>query len=257
MAIRVMCPNGHALQVRDDYAGREGLCPHCRARVKVPMLRKVSDDDIAAMLSGPRAIGRVAPADESVHQEPSHNAAGLSGDSLLGSSLLRRHKTCPQCGSVTSATFANCPRCGTPLGAATMAAAAPQSPAPQQCAHSRHFQLEREADVLVVRFAKPESLDQATLTEILRDLGAVANRADCRHLLLNFGDHAGLPSLLLDRLPILKKRLEAKGGKLKICCVGHDLPEDPDSSMLGRALDVWPSEREALLAFEHRGHKHH
>ena len=36
MSIQVVCPNGHVLKVSDDYAGKMGLCPVCKARIKVP-----------------------------------------------------------------------------------------------------------------------------------------------------------------------------------------------------------------------------
>jgi hypothetical protein len=37
MSIRVVCPNGHALKIKDKYAGKAGLCPICKARIKVPI----------------------------------------------------------------------------------------------------------------------------------------------------------------------------------------------------------------------------
>lgn len=36
MSIQVVCPNGHPLTVDDACAGRLGLCPVCKAPVKVP-----------------------------------------------------------------------------------------------------------------------------------------------------------------------------------------------------------------------------
>lgn len=36
MSIQVVCPNGHPLTVEDACAGRLGLCPVCKAPVKVP-----------------------------------------------------------------------------------------------------------------------------------------------------------------------------------------------------------------------------
>ena len=36
MSIRCVCPNGHPLTVSDSLAGKSGLCPLCRAPVRVP-----------------------------------------------------------------------------------------------------------------------------------------------------------------------------------------------------------------------------
>ena len=37
MSIQVVCPNGHVLSVKDCCAGQTGLCPTCKARIKVPL----------------------------------------------------------------------------------------------------------------------------------------------------------------------------------------------------------------------------
>jgi hypothetical protein len=35
MSIALVCPNGHRLRVKDEYAGKRVLCPRCRAVVQV------------------------------------------------------------------------------------------------------------------------------------------------------------------------------------------------------------------------------
>ncbi len=35
MGIQVECPNGHMFKVKDKYAGKKGLCPHCEGQVIV------------------------------------------------------------------------------------------------------------------------------------------------------------------------------------------------------------------------------
>jgi ribosomal protein L40E len=37
MSITVTCPNGHELKIKSKYAGRAGICPHCKARIKIPV----------------------------------------------------------------------------------------------------------------------------------------------------------------------------------------------------------------------------
>jgi len=36
MGIRVCCPNGHKLNVKETQAGRRGVCPHCGAKFMIP-----------------------------------------------------------------------------------------------------------------------------------------------------------------------------------------------------------------------------
>ncbi len=42
MSIRVVCPEGHDLKIKDKYAGRTGRCPLCKSRIKIP----VPDEEI-------------------------------------------------------------------------------------------------------------------------------------------------------------------------------------------------------------------
>ncbi len=125
MAISVKCPNGHVLKVKDECAGKSGLCPHCHSRVFVPMpvhtaeKARISDDEILGVLGPPRKVKAEPPpppppstsALDSVHDAPQQE----SGISLLGSSLFRKQKVCPHCAHAASIAFTNCPRCGTPL----------------------------------------------------------------------------------------------------------------------------------------------
>ena len=77
MSIRVTCPNGHTINVKDSCAGMVGLCPVCKLKVKVPEpAGGMSEDDIITVL-GPH--------------EPSHfhhGSAAEPGDSLASSSSI-------------------------------------------------------------------------------------------------------------------------------------------------------------------------
>ena len=59
MAITAKCPNGHVLKVKDEFAGKSGLCPHCHSRILVPMpvhpieTEGISDDEVLGLLGPP------------------------------------------------------------------------------------------------------------------------------------------------------------------------------------------------------------
>jgi hypothetical protein len=57
MSIPVVCPNGHSLRAQEALAGKSGLCPVCKAPVKVPQgdQREVSEDSILDFLSSQSA----------------------------------------------------------------------------------------------------------------------------------------------------------------------------------------------------------
>ena len=119
MSIRVTCPNGHHLRVKNSFAGKSGYCPYCRAKVRVPAARAFQEDDVMSVLGPPppRPASEPAPEPEVyVHQEPEHGRpAEESGIGLAGSSVIRRAKLCLVCRTLTSFAFSTCTRCGTPL----------------------------------------------------------------------------------------------------------------------------------------------
>lgn len=88
MSIRVVCSNGHTLNVKEKYAGKTGLCPKCKVHVDVPR-RAISDSSIIAILgdhAGAAPAGKVSP------------AANVK-------------TTCPRCHSHLSKDSRACPHC--------------------------------------------------------------------------------------------------------------------------------------------------
>ena len=131
MGITAKCSNGHILKVKDEFAGKSGLCPHCRGRVFVPMpiraqeKARISDDEIMGLLGhdvesvrGPTLAA--APSDSVLddHGNGGHGNGTSHGDTVvnvLGSSATRKTKICPNCLNIASVAFTHCPRCGTTL----------------------------------------------------------------------------------------------------------------------------------------------
>jgi hypothetical protein len=104
MSIQVVCPNGHPLKVADAAAGKMGLCPVCKARVRVPLpdTRQVSEDTILDFL-GPykREPTRERPA----NAEPPPPARNDGGESSS--------KRCGRCNRDIAPSIHVCPYCHT------------------------------------------------------------------------------------------------------------------------------------------------
>jgi hypothetical protein len=114
MWTRVNCPNGHALKVRTKHGGQAGKCPQCAAAVKIPEL---SEEQLFAMID---ALDKSPTAAAAVHQDPKHDTSFQSrplstGDSslLVGSTMLKRLRSCPKCHKQFSAKYTICPHCRT------------------------------------------------------------------------------------------------------------------------------------------------
>ena len=107
MSIRCVCPNGHVLKVKESLAGASGLCPTCRALVKVPLLREqcMSEDAILDIVGqGSRAHF----ADTSKNLDAAADTQISRGDRPD-----TREKHCYKCQREFSATMHICPFCHT------------------------------------------------------------------------------------------------------------------------------------------------
>ncbi len=127
MFLRVKCPNGHALKVPAKFAGRDGVCPVCKAKVPIPPLDRhdVTDDAVLDAL-GPTAtslstVSRYAASrdDLPVHQESDQQESPVSEQDTRAehdddSSLLKIRR-CPQCQRRVPPHFHVCPNCKTYL----------------------------------------------------------------------------------------------------------------------------------------------
>lgn len=56
MGIRVSCPNGHSLNVKEHLAGRVGRCPKCGAPVRIPAVEEAPPPESASGQAPPAAV---------------------------------------------------------------------------------------------------------------------------------------------------------------------------------------------------------
>lgn len=110
MSIEVECPNGHVMKVSDDNAGKTGLCPKCKAKVKVPLPadKEMSEDAILGILGthDPQAKGKLDVSDLAAADAP----PSLQKESE-GTGPAPPKKTCPHCNRAVAAELRICPHC--------------------------------------------------------------------------------------------------------------------------------------------------
>jgi hypothetical protein len=119
MGIRVECPHGHVFKVKDKYAGKKGLCPHCEGQVIVVVPDTLTAHEASQVLQREaiqrrHAAPQQASAGSHVFDDPNEGVAGPSSgtsDSLLGSSVIRHNIKC-KCGEHVPMWYARCPACG-------------------------------------------------------------------------------------------------------------------------------------------------
>ncbi len=123
MGIQVECPNGHTFKVKDKYAGKKGLCPHCEGQVIVqvpdaltanPASDTLQREAIQRRQSHHQTAKPQSASGSHVLDDPSESpspaSSGTSG-SLLGSSVIRHNIKC-KCGQHVPMWYARCPACG-------------------------------------------------------------------------------------------------------------------------------------------------
>ena len=256
MSIKVICPNGHTLQVKSECAGKSGLCPHCNARITVPKAApsSVSEDDLLEILGPPRTVHRVPVSND----PPPSRHAGPPVDSSMQqavavpstSAFLRRKKVCPKCCEIISVSHPDCPRCRTPLSEWTFPVpdeSAMQEGGARSMCH--YLGLRKQGCVIVVRFGEHRILDELIVKKFGEELFHVADRPDCQNLLLNFSGVVGLCSAMLGILLMLRKKMPLKRGNLKLCQVGAEILDVFHATKLGQLFEVLGSEQDGVKAF--------
>ncbi len=103
--------------------------------------------------------------------------------------------------------------------------------------------------VVVVHFGDCRVLDIETADRIGDDLYRLTDEPDCRNLLLCFSGITGLSSVMLGKLLVLRKKMERKRGRIKLCDVGSEINEVFAATKLNRLLDIDTNEAEALKTF--------
>lgn len=128
MGIQVECPNGHTFKVKDKYAGKKGLCPHCEGQVIVQVPDALSANPASDTLQREAIQRRQASQNQPAKHQPAEKpssgshvfddpnegpapASSSTSGSLLGSSVLRHNIKC-KCGQHVPMWYARCPACG-------------------------------------------------------------------------------------------------------------------------------------------------
>jgi hypothetical protein len=105
MSIRVVCPNGHVLNVKDSMAGTKGLCPTCRAVVEVTPPAATLEDEILGLL------GTMEPhSNGSASTKPKAERTRVDGAELRATTP---KKACSRCHREIDLAAHICPHCHT------------------------------------------------------------------------------------------------------------------------------------------------
>lgn len=107
-----------------------------------------------------------------------------------------------------------------------------------------------EADgVRVVRFQVRQLFDERTVREVADQLFAAAPSSGPIRMIVDFSGVDMVSSSLLGKLILLQRRVDASGGKLRLCEMSSSVRAVFKTSNLDRLFGIDRDRREALEAF--------
>jgi anti-sigma B factor antagonist len=90
---------------------------------------------------------------------------------------------------------------------------------------TRRLEVETVGRVTVASFRDERIVNDDVIEDLGEEFKSLVGRRGVRNVLLNFGRVKALSSAALAKLFGLKKRVEAAGGQLRLCCVHPELME--------------------------------
>jgi anti-anti-sigma factor len=100
----------------------------------------------------------------------------------------------------------------------------------------------KNGEMTVVRLGKYFVLDELTVNKISNELLGVADRSDCHRLVLDFSGVTQLSSAMLAQLLKLRRKMESKGEKLRLCGLDSQLRSVFATTRLDRLFDITDNE---------------
>jgi len=111
----------------------------------------------------------------------------------------------------------------------------------------RHLQVTTEGDVFVVRFLE-RRLIAALPGAIGEEFNAIVAQEDCQKLVLSFSGVELLSSEMLGRLIVLHRKMQQKGGQLKLCQIHPNVRQIFVITKFNTIFDIEDTEESSLVA---------
>lgn len=113
----------------------------------------------------------------------------------------------------------------------------------------RHIELYESGDVTVVHFKDRKIIEDLGIQELGQELCGLVDRNHRTKLCLNFSNVDFLSSGVLGQLITLDKKIKARQGALKLCCIQPAIMEVFSITQLNKVFDIYRNEADALAAF--------
>lgn len=114
----------------------------------------------------------------------------------------------------------------------------------------RSLQVRTENDVVVARFTDERLTEDVAIANVGEELRSLVADENCRKLLLSFAIVTYLSTTMLGKLISISRKLNERGGELKLCKLCPNIQEIFRLTKLDHIMDIRDSESDGLTAFE-------
>jgi anti-anti-sigma factor len=112
----------------------------------------------------------------------------------------------------------------------------------------QHFTADTRGDLTIIHFAPEVLLTGPIAQEVGASLSRLIEVQGCRRLVLNFANVGGLTSLMIAKLLVVHKAIQAKGGRMVVCEVNEVIREILDLVKVTTLVPISPTEQDALAS---------
>ena len=111
------------------------------------------------------------------------------------------------------------------------------------------FELQQQGDVTIIRFIKSRIFDSNTLQQLGDSLFRIVDEEGASKLVVNLGEVSFLSSVALNRLILLKKKIQQQDGELKLVELKPEIQRVFEISRLDTFFDILDQQATAVEQF--------
>ena len=108
--------------------------------------------------------------------------------------------------------------------------------------------IQKQNDVAVVSFATSRILDQSNVQQLGEEFDALVDTYNLGKIVVNFVGVSYMSSAVMGKLVSLLKKVQAAGGKLKLCGIEESIYEIFAIMRFDKMFDIRKTEDEAVIA---------
>jgi anti-sigma B factor antagonist len=108
------------------------------------------------------------------------------------------------------------------------------------------LRIQKQDDVALVSFVTSRILDQSNVQQLGEELNALVDEHQLRKVVLNFSGVTYMSSAVMGKLVSLLKKMQAAGGKLRLCAIEKSIYEIFEIMRFDKMFKIFPTQDEAV-----------